>query len=83
MIIMLQFLLIALSLFSSFTMSYAQEAEEDTALVFVPEYNIIDCEAILKKRPCRREREACIWIVSDNACKKRDTPIESNPDYGL
>ena len=54
-------------------MSYAQETEEDTALVFVPEYNIIDCEAILQKRPCRREREACIWIVSDKDCKKRHT----------
>ena len=52
---------------------------EANAIVFVPEYNIVDCEAIKDKRKCRREREACLWINSESLCKKREQPISEHP----
>ena len=49
------------------------------AIVFVPEYNIVDCGAIGDKRKCRREREACLWVNSESLCKKREEPISEHP----
>ncbi len=57
----------------------AQEEEDATGLVFVPEYNVVECEKIQDKRKCRREREACLWVNSEKRCAKREQPISEHP----
>jgi hypothetical protein len=68
--------------FLALWLTSAQEpetADDPTALVFVPEYNIVECNKILKKRKCRREREACVWISSESLCKNREEPLSEHP----
>ena len=57
----------------------AVDPADTNAIVFVPEYNIVDCEGITDKRKCRREREACLWINSEKRCAKREQPISDHP----
>ena len=51
-------------------------SEEEKGVVFVPEYNIVDCTLLTKKSDCKRERKACEWTAAGGCHSKTKSPDE-------
>eukprot|EP00457_Paulinella_chromatophora_P012580 gb/GEZN01012798.1/.p2 GENE.gb/GEZN01012798.1/~~gb/GEZN01012798.1/.p2 ORF type:complete len:109 (+),score=12.46 gb/GEZN01012798.1/:22-327(+) len=45
--------------------------DDENAVVFVPEYNEVDCAALTTKSACRKERSQCVWQRSEATCVKK------------
>eukprot|EP00808_Paulinella_micropora_P011394 g58263.t1 len=46
--------------------------DEASAVVFVPEYNAVDCAALKNKAECRKEKSQCKWERSEARCVKKE-----------